>query len=205
LLSSRLANRAIKIVRDDFKTHPQTCSKSSRFYSCVERRKTMILGMSTAAFTTLHVVISLIGIATGFIVAFGMIGARRLPAWNALFLATTALTSLTGFLFPFKGVTPGIVIGILSILILIVAVVALYSKQLSGGWRGTYVITAMLAQYFNFFVLIVQSFEKVPSLHALAPTGSEGPFKIVQLLTLLLFVALTVVAFKRFRVEPALA
>ncbi len=92
----------------------------------------MILGMSIAAFTTLHVVISLIGIATGFIVAFGMISARRLPAMNAVFLATTALTSLTGFLFPFKGVTPGIVIGILSILILIVAVVALYSKRLSG-------------------------------------------------------------------------
>ncbi len=165
----------------------------------------MILGMSIAAFTTLHVIISLVGIATGFIVAFGMIGARHLPLWNALFLATTALTSLTGFLFPFKGVTPGIVIGILSILLLIVAVVALYSKRLSGGWRGTYVITAMLAQYFNFFVLIVQSFEKVPSLHALAPTGSEGPFKIAQLLVLVLFIALTVVAFKRFRVEPALA
>jgi hypothetical protein len=165
----------------------------------------MILGMSIAAFTTLHVVISLIGIATGFIVAFGMIGGRRLPLWNALFLATTALTSLTGFLFPFKGVTPGIVIGILSILILIVAVIALYSKQLTGGWRGTYVITAMLAQYFNFFVLIVQSFEKVPSLHALAPTGSEAPFKIVQLLVLVLFIALTVFAFKRFRGEPALA
>lgn len=165
----------------------------------------MILGMSIAAFTTLHVVISLAGIATGFIVAFGMIGARRLPLWNAVFLTTTALTSLTGFLFPFKGVTPGIVIGILSILILIVASVALYAKQLSGGWRGTYVITAMLAQYFNFFVLIVQSFEKVPSLHALAPTGSEGPFKIVQLLVLILFVALTVFAFKRFRLEPAIA
>ena len=131
----------------------------------------MILGMSIAAFTTLHVVISLIGIATGFIVAFGMISARRLPAMNAVFLATTALTSLTGFLFPFKGVTPGIVIGILSILILIVAVVALYSKRLSGGWRGTYVITVMLAQYFNFFVLIVQSFEKVPCSMRLAPDG----------------------------------
>jgi hypothetical protein len=165
----------------------------------------MILGMSIAAFTTLHVVISLIGIATGFIVAFGMIGGRFLPLWNAVFLIATALTSLTGFLFPFKGVTPGIVIGILSILILIVAVVALYSKHLSGGWRGTYVITAMLAQYFNFFVLIVQSFEKVPSLHALAPTGSEGPFKIVQLLVLVLFVALTVLAFKRFRLVPSMA
>jgi hypothetical protein len=165
----------------------------------------MILGMSTAAFTTLHVVISLIGIASGFIVAFGMIGARRLPTWNAVFLATTALTSLTGFLFPFKGVTPGIVIGILSILILIVAVIALYSKQLSGGWRGTYVITAMLAQYFNFFVLIVQSFEKIPALHALAPTQSEGPFKIAQLLALTLFVVLTVLAFRRFRIAPAVA
>ena len=165
----------------------------------------MILGLSPAAFTALHVALSLIGIASGFIAILGMINGRWLSRWNAVFLATTALTSLTGFLFPFKGVTPGIVIGILSTLILIVASVALYAKQLSGGWRGTYVITAMLAQYFNFFVLIVQSFEKVPSLHALAPTGSEGPFKIVQLLVLILFVALTVLAFKRFRREPAIA
>jgi hypothetical protein len=165
----------------------------------------MILGMSTAAFTTLHVVISLIGIATGFIVAFGMIGSRHLPLWNAVFLAATALTSLTGFLFPFKGATPGILVGILSILVLILAVVALYSKQLSGGWRGTYVITAILAQYFNFFVLIVQSFQKVPALRDFAPTQSEGPFKIAQLLALVLFLALTVLAFRRFRVVPAVA
>jgi len=161
--------------------------------------------MSTAAFTMLHVVLSLAGIAAGFIVAFGMIGARRLPAWNAFFLTTTALTSLTGFLFPFKGVTPGIVVGILSILVLILAVVALYSKQLSGSWRGTYVIAAMLAQYFNFFVLIVQSFEKVPALRTLAPTQSEAPFKIAQLLALLLFAVLTILAFRRFRVGPAMS
>src|SRR5215472_9175462 len=121
----------------------------------------MVLGLSLQAFTTLHVAISLIAIAAGLLVLLAMIGGRDLKPLTALFLTTTALTSLTGFLFPFKGVTPGIVIGILSILVLIVAVVALYSKHLSGGWRGTYVITAMLAQYFNFFVLIVQSFEKV--------------------------------------------
>ena len=164
----------------------------------------MILGMSTAAFTTLHVVISLVGIASGFIVIFGMIGTRRLPAWDGLFLATTALTSLTGFLFPYKGVTPGIVIGVLSMVVLILAVVALYFGNLKGGWRGTYVISALMAQFFNFFVLVVQSFEKVPALRALAPTQSEAPFKIVQLLALLLFIVLTVLAFRRFRVVPAI-
>jgi len=163
----------------------------------------MILGLSTAAFTSLHVLLSLIGIATGFIVVFGMIRARWLSLWNTLFLVTTLLTSLTGFLFPFKGVTPGIVLGILSILVLILAAVALYSGRLAGGWRGTYVISAAVALYFNFFVLIVQAFEKVPALNSLAPTQSEAPFKIAQLLTLILFIFLTVLAFRRFRVEAA--
>lgn len=100
----------------------------------------MILGMSTAVFTALHVALSLIGIAAGFIVVFGMLRARSLPAWNGVFLATTALTSLTGFLFPFKGVTPGIVVGILSMVVLILAIFALYSRRLAGAWRGTYVL-----------------------------------------------------------------
>ena len=160
----------------------------------------MILGLSIGAFTTLHVILSLIGIATGFIVVFGMMRARWLSQWNTLFLVTTVLTSVTGFLFPFKGVTPGIVVGILSILLVILAAVALYSGRLAGGWRGTYVISAALALYFNFFVLVVQSFEKVPALKSLAPTQSESPFKIAQLLALALFVVLTVLAFRRFRV-----
>lgn len=159
----------------------------------------MILGMSLSAFTQLHVAISLIGIVAGFIVIGGMLAARPLPRTTAIFLLTTALTSLTGFLFPFHGVTPGIVIGGLSCVILLCAVLARYSGHMAGGWRSTWIVTAILAQYFNFFVLIVQSFEKVPALHALAPTQKEAPFKVVQLLTLLVFIVLTVLALMRFR------
>ena len=165
----------------------------------------MILGLSTAAFTALHVALSLIGIASGFIAILGMINGRWLSRWNAVFLATTVLTSVTGFLFPFKGVTPGIVVGILSMIVLIVAIIARYSGRLAGGWRGTYVISAAIALYFNFFVLVVQSFEKVPALNSLAPTQSEAPFKIAQLLALVLFVVLTVLAFRRFRVAAAIS
>ncbi|HEY1810339.1 MAG TPA: hypothetical protein VGG42_17375 [Acidobacteriaceae bacterium] len=159
----------------------------------------MILGMSLSAFTQFHVAISLIGIAAGFIVIFGMLASRTLPLVTALFLLTTALTSLTGFLFPFHGVTPGIVIGILSCVILAMALLARYAGHMSGGWRSTWIVTAILAQYFNFFVLIVQSFEKVPALHALAPTQKEAPFKIVQLLALTFFVVLTILDLRRFR------
>ncbi|HEY1986491.1 MAG TPA: hypothetical protein VGG85_13840 [Terracidiphilus sp.] len=156
--------------------------------------------MSTAAFTMLHVVISLIGIASGFIVVFGLIAGKRIPALTMLFLVATALTSLTGFLFPIKGVTPGIVIGILSLVVLALAIYALYGAHLAGKWRGTYVISVALAQFFNFFVLVVQSFEKVPALHALAPTQSELPFKMAQLGSLVLFAVLTAMAYRRFRV-----
>ena len=154
----------------------------------------MVLGLSLQAFTFLHVAISLIAIVAGLFVLVAMIGGRNLKAVTALFLITTALTSLTGFLFPFKGVTPGIVIGILSLIVLALAWVAQ-----RRGWTGTYVITAILALYFNVFVLIVQSFEKVPSLHALAPMQTETPFKASQLLALVLFVALTTLAFRRYR------
>lgn len=154
----------------------------------------MILGMSLAVFTQVHVAISLIGIASGFVVIFAMMASRRMPVMTALFLTTTILTSVTGFLFPFHGVTPGIVIGILSLVILAVAVIAWYRN-----WRGTWVITAVLAQFFNFFVLIVQSFEKVPALHALAPKGTEGPLKAAQVGALVLFAVLAIVAYRRFR------
>jgi len=159
----------------------------------------MILGMSLAAFTQLHVAISLIGIAAGFVVIFAMLVSRTLPLVTALFLVTTALTSLTGFLFPFHGVTPGIVVGILSCVVLIFAILARYAGHMAGGWRSTWIATAILAQYLNFFVLIVQSFEKVPALHALAPTQKEAPFKIVQLAALIFFIVLAIFALRRFR------
>jgi hypothetical protein len=152
-----------------------------------------------AAFTAFHVLLSLIGIGAGFIAIFGLIGGRWLGLWISTFLWTTVLTSVTGFFFPFKGVTPGIILGIISLVVLAVTLFALYSKKLSGGWRTAFVITAVMAEYFNFFVLIAQSFQKVPALHALAPTGSEGPFKIAQLVALIVFVVLGFLATKNFR------
>jgi hypothetical protein len=162
----------------------------------------MVLGLSLSTFTFLHVLVSLIGIASGLIVVLGLIAGKRLPRWTALFLATTALTSLSGFLFPFKGVTPGIVLGVLSLILLSVAVISLYRGRLAGAWRGTYVINATLALYFNFFVLIAQLFAKVPALKAIAPTQSAPAFGITQLIVLAAFVSLTVLAFRRFRGEP---
>lgn len=161
----------------------------------------MILGMSLARFTQVHVAISLVGIAAGFLMIFGMMAGKRMPLMTALFLITTVLTSVTGFMFPYHGVTPGIVIGILSLLLLLVALIARYAGHLNGGWRGFWVISAILAQYFNFFVLIVQSFEKFPSLHALAPTQKEMPFKLVQLVTLVVFIVLAVVSYRKFHPE----
>jgi hypothetical protein len=161
----------------------------------------MILGMSLARFTQVHVAISLIGIAAGFIVIFAMMASRRMPLMTALFVLTTVLTSVTGFMFPYHGVTPGIVIGILSLIVLLFAILAWYAGKLGGGWRGTWVITAVLAQFFNFFVLVVQSFEKVPALHALAPTQKEMPFKLAQILTLVVFIVLAVVAYRKFHPE----
>ena len=101
----------------------------------------MILGLSLEQFTYLHVFLSLVGIAAGIFIVFGLLTSRKLPILSALFLVTTAATSLTGFLFPFKGVTPGIILGILSLIVLILAIVALYVGKLAGAWRGTYVIS----------------------------------------------------------------
>lgn len=159
----------------------------------------MILGISTATFTTLHVMISLIAILSGLIVVIGMIGAKRLPGWTALFLVTTILTSATGFLFPIKGLTPALVVGATSLLLLLLALIALYSKHLSGRWRWIYVVTATTVLWFNVVVLIVQSFQKVPSLKILAPTQSEPPFLVAQTAALVLFVLLGFLAVVRFR------
>ncbi len=163
----------------------------------------MILGMTTLTFV--HVVISLIGIFSGFVVVFGLLAGKRLDGWTALFLATTVATSVTGFFFPFHGVTPGGVIGVISLIVLAVAIFARYTRHLAGGWRRTYVITAVLAQYLNFFVLIVQSFEKVPALKAMAPTQSAGPFKVAQLVALVVFLALGIAAAVKFRDEAVRA
>ncbi len=147
----------------------------------------------------LHVGISLVGIFSGFVVVFGMLAEKRLPAWTALFLATTVATSATGFVLPAEHFMPSHAIGILSLSVLAVAILALYGRRLVGGWRKAYVITAVVALYFNFFVLIVQSFQKVPALKALAPTQTEPPFAIVQGMTLVLFIALGFAAVSRFR------
>jgi hypothetical protein len=163
----------------------------------------MVLGMSLATYTTVHVIISLIGIATGFIVLFALLTGRLLGAWNGVFLVTTALTSVTGFAFPNTKVTPGIIVGILSLIVLAIAIFALYARHLSGVWRRTYVITAMIALYFNVFVLVAQLFEHVPAIHALAPTQTEAPFKIAQLLLLVVFAVLIGAAAKKFRTVPA--
>jgi len=165
----------------------------------------MILGMSTATFTALHVLISLVGIGSGLVVMYGFFNANRMDRWTQLFLATTALTSLTGFLFPNEHITPGIVIGILSMIILAVAAGTRYGLRMRGVWRPAYVISASIALYFNVFVFVVQSFEKVPALRALAPTQKEPPFAITQLLVLILFVVVTVFAVKRFRPDMAAA
>jgi len=159
----------------------------------------MILGLlSLSAFTTLHVIISLVAIVSGVIVLIAMLASRQLVALTSLFLVTTVLTSATGLLFPIKTVTPALVLGVLSLLILAVALIGLYGRHLMGSWRWIYVAAAIAALWFNVFVLIVQAFLKVPALHALAPNGNEAPFLIAQSVTLAAFLILGVAAAIRF-------
>ena len=159
----------------------------------------MVFGISLSAYTTIHVIISLIAIVAGFIAVFQMIANKPLGIWNSIFLWTTIATSVTGFGFPITGVTPGIVVGIISLVILAVALFALYAQHLAGPWRWIYVITAIVALWFNVFVLIVQSFQKVPSLKTLAPTQSEPPFQIVQGAALVLLAVLAILTVRKFR------
>jgi hypothetical protein len=161
----------------------------------------MILGLSIPTFTLLHVIISLIGIASGLIVLIGMFGSRRLPGWTALFLLTTVLTSVTGFLFPATTLTPGAIFGIISLVVLLAALIALYAFHLGGAWRWIYVGGAVIALYLNIFVLIVQSFQKIPFLHPLAPTGSEPPFLAAEGALLVIFVVLGIFAVLKFHPE----
>lgn len=151
--------------------------------------------------TQVHVVISLVGILSGLVVMIGLLSAKRLNSWTMLFLASTVATSLTGFLFPFHGFTPGIGIGIVSLVVLAIAIFARYVGHLEGAWRWVYVVSAMISLYLNVFVLIAQLFQKVPALRALAPTQSEPPFAITQIVVLIIFVALTIASTKRFRFD----
>jgi len=159
----------------------------------------MIFGLTTSTFTTLHVIISLVAIAAGLVVVALMIAGRMARAVTGLFLATSILTDVTGFMFHSKSFGPPHIIGVISLLILALACFALYVRELGGAWRGTYVVTAVIGLYLNVFVAVVQAFGKLPALHTLAPTGSEPPFAIAQGLTLVIFIGLGALALRRFR------
>ena len=159
----------------------------------------MILGMSTAAFTQFHVLLSLIGIVSGIVVALAMLGANRLPALTAIFLLTTVATSATGFMFHFASFGPPEIIGVISLVVLGIAILALYGYKLAGAWRWIYVATAVFALYLNVFVGVVQTFQKVAFFHALAPTQTEPPFAVAQGVVLIAFIALGLAAAKKFR------
>lgn len=163
----------------------------------------MTWGMSTHLFLQIHVALSLIGIVTGLIVLYGLLSGRALGGWTALFLLTTILTSITGFPLPPFGLDPPRMVGILSLVLLAVAVGAYYAFHLHGGWRWVYVVTAMAALYLNCFVAVIQSFAKIPALHALAPTQSEPPFLIAQLVVLALFVVLGFLSVRKFHPQVA--
>jgi hypothetical protein len=165
----------------------------------------MILGLATDAFTTLHVLISLAALVSGLIVAAMMIRGQDLPMLTSVFLATTVLTSASGFAFHSKAIGPPHIVGAISLMVLTVALLAYYGRHLQGAWRPTYLVTALLALYFNGFVAVVQAFDKLATLHALAPAGKEPPFCLAQGLLLLAFVGLGFLAFRNFRPAPGAA
>ena len=152
--------------------------------------------------TDVHVAISLVAILSGLIVLFGLLTGRRFDHWTSFFLLTTVATSVTGFLFPFHGITPGITAGIISLVVLAIATFARYPRKLAGAWRWLYVITAMIALYLNVFALIAQLFQNVPAMKALAPKQSDPAFLVAQLLVLIVFVVLGILAAIKFRPTP---
>ena len=157
--------------------------------------------MNLNIFTLIHILISLLGILSGLVVLGGWLAGRQYARLTALFLGLTILTSATGFFFPLKGLTPAVGVGILSLILLAVSVFALYVRKLEGGWRKIYVITAVTALYFNFFVLVAQMFQKVPALKELAPTQTEPPFGAAQAVVFVVFLILGFGAVKGFRSE----
>jgi hypothetical protein len=160
----------------------------------------VILGMTVL--TLVHVLLSLIGILAGLVIMFGLLTSKSLKGWTAIFIWTTVATSVTGFLFPFHRFLPSHAVGIISLIVLAVAIYALYGRHLAGSWRRVYAVMAMIALYLNVFVLIAQLFAKVPALKALAPTQTEGPFKEAQLAALVVFLVLTILAAIKFHPEP---
>jgi hypothetical protein len=165
----------------------------------------MVLGMTLARFTLVHVIISLVGIASGLVVLIGLFGGKPLETWTAIFLATTVATSVTGFGFPFDHLLPSHKVGIISLIVLAVAIVARYVFHLAGAWRRSYAVGAVIALYLNVFVLIVQSFQKVPALKAMAPTQTEPPFLIAQSAVLVVFVLLGIFSAKKFANQSRMA
>ena len=161
----------------------------------------MILGMSTSTFTAVHVLISFVGIGSGVVVVWGLLKSKAFDGATAIYLASTVLTSVTGFLFPVEHLLPSHVVGIISLVLLSVAIVARYVLHLAGAWRWIYVVCAVMAFYLNAFVAVVQSFLKIPALKALAPTQKEPPFLIAQLAVMALFIVLGVLAVKKFHVD----
>jgi hypothetical protein len=159
----------------------------------------VIIGLSVATFTLVHVAITLIAILSGLAVLFGLLRSRRMDGLTDIFLIFTVLTDVTGFMFPFHGLTPAFNLGIISSVVLIPTLVARYAFAMTGWWRGTYVIGAVLSLYLNCFVLVVQAFKKVPALHALAPKGNEPPIAIAQGLGLLFFIVTGFLALRRYR------
>ncbi|HKY86150.1 MAG TPA: hypothetical protein VJL90_05275 [Pseudorhodoplanes sp.] len=164
----------------------------------------MIFGMSIYTFTLVHTVISLIGIATGLVVLYRLLMGQGLDIWNTIFLVTTALTSVTGFGFPFTQLLPSHIFGIISLIVLAIAIAALYAFHLRGVWAFVYVGCAMFALYLNSFVGVVQAFLKIPAVKALAPTQGEPPFLIAQAILLIAFVVLGVLAARKFHPRPAM-
>ena len=158
----------------------------------------MILGMSLSTFTLFHVILSLIGIFAGAVVVAGMLGSKPLNGWVAIFLATTVLTSVTGFFFPSDKILPSHIVGILSLVVLALAILGFYVYRLAGSWRWIYVVTAVVALYFNVFVGVVQAFGKVSFLQAQAPTQSEPPFIVAQAIVLVILIALGFKAIRSF-------
>jgi hypothetical protein len=158
----------------------------------------MLQSLHVMQFTYLHVFLSVVGLGAGVFVVIGFFSSKRFSILTSTFLVSTFLTSLSGFLFPFHGVTPGIVIGILSLIVLFVAIYALYARKMAGEWRKIYVISACVALYFNFFVLVAQAFDKVRALHSIAPSQTSPGFAIAELAVLVLFVLITIRAVQKF-------
>jgi hypothetical protein len=178
---------------------PLDAGRTESTRAILQRGLAMILGMSTSTFTLVHVVLSLVGIFTGLVVLLGMFSSKRLEGWTALFLATTVLTSVTGFPFPRDHILPSHVVGVISLVVLAIAIFALYFRHLAGPWRWIYVVGAVVALYLNVFVAVVQAFLKIPFLSALAPTQSDPPFIVTQLVVLGIFVVLGILAVRSFR------